>query len=285
MTDEIDVPIKVVHLFPALDEKLLELLRSLNAEEWHKPTIAKRWQVKDIAAHLLDGNLRTLSASRDHYFEKAEHEINTYEALLNHLNTLNADWVRAMRRVSPQVLIELLATTGKAFSTHMSMADLRRPSIYPVSWAGENESLNWFHIAREYTEKWIHQQQIRNAVGKEGVMTKKFFSPFIETFMRGLPHTYRKVEAKLDTIIKITVTTNIGDNWYLRKLNNGWTLIKEPAYAANAESPSAELFIDPETAWKLFSKGITPLESKKFVEIRGNYELAATALTMISVMA
>ena len=61
MNTDNDEIIRVIHLFPKLDEKLLELLRGLNDEEWHMPTIAKRWRVKDIAAHLLDGNIRTLS--------------------------------------------------------------------------------------------------------------------------------------------------------------------------------------------------------------------------------
>jgi len=33
-----------------------------------------------------------------------------------------------------------------------------------VDWAEEMESKNWMAIAREYTEKWLHQQQIRDAI-------------------------------------------------------------------------------------------------------------------------
>lgn len=53
-------PIFVIDLLPKLDQKLLELLWSLDAEDWEKPTIAPLWCVKDIAAHLLDGNIRAL---------------------------------------------------------------------------------------------------------------------------------------------------------------------------------------------------------------------------------
>jgi hypothetical protein len=35
-----------------------------------------------------------------------------------------------------------------------------------VAWAGEAESKNWFHVARDYSEKWHHQQQIREAVSQ-----------------------------------------------------------------------------------------------------------------------
>ena len=43
---EQEVPIKTVHLFPLLDQKLIELLGSLSAEEWDKLTLAKLWTVK-----------------------------------------------------------------------------------------------------------------------------------------------------------------------------------------------------------------------------------------------
>jgi uncharacterized damage-inducible protein DinB len=59
--------IETVHLFPLLDAKLIELLRSLSPDDWNKPTVARLWTVKDVAAHLLDGNLRMLSRARDGY--------------------------------------------------------------------------------------------------------------------------------------------------------------------------------------------------------------------------
>lgn len=62
------MPVETVQLFPVLDKLLIKLLRSLIEEQWNSITIAKLWKVKDIASHLLDGNLRTLSFSRDRYF-------------------------------------------------------------------------------------------------------------------------------------------------------------------------------------------------------------------------
>ena len=60
-----NIPVAVTHLFPVLDKKLISLLRSLQPEQWQQKTIARLWTVKDIAAHLLDGNIRTLSMARD----------------------------------------------------------------------------------------------------------------------------------------------------------------------------------------------------------------------------
>jgi Mycothiol maleylpyruvate isomerase N-terminal domain len=46
---------------------LVDLLESLPVEKWARQTVARLWNVKDVAAHLLDGNIRILSMLRDGY--------------------------------------------------------------------------------------------------------------------------------------------------------------------------------------------------------------------------
>lgn len=275
----LEIPIPTVHLFPKLDSLLLNLLRSLGAEEWHSSTIAKPWTVKDIAAHLLDGNLRTLSMSRDGFFGDPPSEINDYQDLVAYLNRLNADWVKATKRLSPAILIELLELTGKAFCAHLQTLDPFAPALFSVAWAGEHTSKNWFHIAREYTEKWIHQQQIRDALDKPGLMTRALFYPFIDTLMQGLPHAYRSILATDGTTIQITITTDIGGNWYLTRKEQQWQ------FSTAENPPAATVEMNPDTAWRLFSKGITPATARSDVYIFGEPALAEPALHMISVMA
>ena len=60
-------PLITAHLFPTLDAQLIDLLRSLAPDDWERQTIAPRWKVKDVAAHLLDTQLRKLSFGRDGY--------------------------------------------------------------------------------------------------------------------------------------------------------------------------------------------------------------------------
>ena len=95
MVTQPDIPIDVVHLLPVLDKKLIDLLKSLAPDEWQKQTIAKLWTVKDIVAHLLDGNIRILSILRDNYYGE-QPNINSYQDLVDFLNKLNADWVKAI---------------------------------------------------------------------------------------------------------------------------------------------------------------------------------------------
>jgi len=266
-------------MLPLIDQKLMELLRSLEPADWQKPTVAKLWSVKDVAAHLLDGNIRILSILRDD-FRGENPSINSYQDLLDFLNGLNADWVKAMKRVSPEMLILLHELTGPLYCRYYASLDPFDKAGFAVDWAGESESKNWMHIAREYTEKFLHQQQIRDAVGKPGIMTKEFFYPFIDIFMRALPHTFRHTAAATGTCIQLTITGGIGGSWFLTRQNNSWDLVKETSY-----QPATIVELAPDDAWKLFSKSIRAEQISDKINIQGDPQLAAIALGMVSVMA
>jgi Mycothiol maleylpyruvate isomerase N-terminal domain len=274
------IPAETIHLFPILDNLLIKLLQSLSEKEWNAPTIAKLWNVKDIAAHLLDGNLKGLSNSRDHYFGPKSTNTDTYSDLVSFINRLNHTWTDAAHRLSPKVLINLLDITGKQYSDHLKTLYPQDKAIFSVAWAGEEVSNNGFHINREYTEKFLHQQQIRDAVGKPGLLTKELFFPFMDTLAYGLPHTYRNFDAKPGAIVTLHVTSMIGGKWSLIKRENNWELINNKSVKS-----TAEIRIDPDTAWRLFSKGITANEAKSKVEIIGDLQLGLPSLQMISVMA
>ena len=271
--------IDVIQLLPVLDNKLIDLLKSLTPDEWKKQTIAKLWTIKDVVAHLLDGNIRVLSMLRDDHFGEAPASF-AYNDLVHFLNGLNADWVKAMKRVSPQMLILLLELTGKPFNDYLKSLNPFDKSVLAVDWVGETESRNWMEIARQYTEKWLHQQQIRDAVNKPGIMTTELFYPFINVVMLALPHTYRAIAADDGTGVKITLPTEIGGSWYLLRDEGRWALKKELEGTA-----SAEIIIPPDIAWKLFSKSLRPNEVEDQIIIRGDKRLAEPALSMVSVMA
>ena len=141
-------------------------------------------------------------------------------------------------------------------------------------------SPNWFHIAREYTEKFLHQQQIRDAVHKFGIMTRELFYPFIDIMMYAFPHTFKDTVLDEGTIISIIVSTAIGGQWNIVRTKTGWKLNKD-----NIQTSDARIMIDPDMAWKLFSKSWTPQMVSGKVEITGNRELGEQALRLVAVMA
>jgi uncharacterized protein (TIGR03083 family) len=58
-------PTYTAHLLRPLLGELLALLRGLRGEQWDAPTVAGGWRVRDVAAHLLDGDLRKVAVFRD----------------------------------------------------------------------------------------------------------------------------------------------------------------------------------------------------------------------------
>jgi len=163
-------PILTAHLFSKLDGMLLEFLRSLALEDWEKQTVSPQWKVKDVAAHLLDTALRGVSIGRDACVPQAP-KINSSAELAAYVDRVNAEGVTVYGRLSPAVLISLMETACKQLAEYHASRDPNAQAPYGVSWAGEEKSPNWFDTAREFTERWHHQQQIRMAVNRPGIMT------------------------------------------------------------------------------------------------------------------
>ena len=52
---------------------------------------------------------------------------------------------------------------------------------WPIDWAGPEPAPIWLHVAREYTERWVHQQHIRDAVGRPGLNERRWLGPVLES--------------------------------------------------------------------------------------------------------
>jgi len=272
-------PIQAIHLFSELDILLIELLKSLDHSDWEKQTIAPQWKVHDVALHLLDGNLRTLSMLRDEYIGAQAENIESYQDLVKYLNKLNADWIVGLRRLSPKIVIQLLEQSGQEYIDFLQSLDPDSKSRWSVAWAGELESLNWFHIAREYTEKWHHQQQIRLAVGQEEILyQERFYHPYLQTSMRALPYHYRTMRAEEGEAIKFVVDKL---SWVLAFHKGSW------GFSENEEHCElvCEVHVDSEIAWRIFTNGINKESAKSTLQITGNEKLGEHIVDMLAVMA
>ncbi len=273
-------PIHIAHLLPVLDQHLIRLLRSLTDDDWRRNTLAPQWTVKDIAAHLLDGNLRALSMLRDGYYGETAGNIASYRDLVDFLNRLNADWVQAMRRVSPFLLIDLLERTGAPYCNYLQSLDPFAPASFSVAWAGEEQSPNWFHTAREYTEKWHHQQQIRRAVGQERPLySRDLYHPYLDTSMRALPHHYRHVAGMAGECIRIHVASIGGGDWYLMHDGISWQLTADVA-----QEPDCAVLFPEDVAWRMFTKGISKTEAENQTPVQGKEALGKQVFGMLAVM-
>jgi len=269
------------HLFRGLHAELLGLLRGLSPEDWQKPTRAGAWRVRDVAAHLLDGNLRKLTFHRDGApLPPPDAPVTDYASLLAHLNALNADWVKAARRIGPRVLVDFLAVVGPEVAEFVEGLDPFAPALFGVAWAGQDVSPNWLDTGREYTEGWHHQQQIREAVGAPLLTRREWLFPVLDVSMRALPHSYRDVEAAAGQAVAFRVTGDAGGAWSLRREAGEWRL-----FTGEVESPACRVETDADTAWRVFFKAIVPAEAAARVRIDGDSRLGRVFLGTLAVMA
>ena len=273
-------PVFVSELFLPLHSELITLLRGLESSDWDRPTLCPLWSVRDIAAHLLDDDLRRLSFHRDGHRPPSEPVEASAAGLLDFINRLNAEWVAAARRLSPRVIVDLLAVTGPQIAALFASLDPFGPAHFGVSWAGEDQSQNWFDIGRDYTERWLHQQQIRVAVGAPGLLDRRWLFPVLDLFVRSLPHAYQAIRRDDGAAVVVEITGDAGGHWTLVRTNGRWQLFRG-ALAASAASVS----MTTDTAWRLFSKALKTDTDKARVTISGDHALGAGVLGALGVIA
>jgi hypothetical protein len=140
-------------------------------------------------------------------------------------------------------------------------------------------SPNWFDVGRDYTERWHHQQQIRDAVGAPGLTGRGWLAPVLDLFMRSVPFTYRNATAPAGTAIEFEIEGEAGGVWSLVR-GESWQLLR-----GRAEHPSCTIRLDQDAAWRMFTKGIDAAEAKRRAVVEGAASLAEPFLGSLAVMA
>jgi len=272
-------PIYTVELFPPLSRELLGVLKALQPTDWARPTACSGWSVKDVAAHLLGGNLGRLW-NRDETLASSKYPALLYHELVSIINEDNELWVQAAQRISPEILIQFIDLTDRHLYDHFKRLKPDEPARIAVAWAGNSLSPNWFDIAREYTEKWLHQQHIREAVSRPLLTEREWLFPILDTFLRALPHHYRNVEAGNATSVSLHISGQAGGEWTLMRQGFYWQL-----FAGHDPQATARVHMDQDLAWRLFTKGANMEKAARQVKREGNVALAEHVLDLISIMA
>jgi uncharacterized protein (TIGR03083 family) len=271
-------PVLVADRFPALLDTLLNLLDGLSDEEWQRPVHGWEWTVKDLAQHLLGDEINILSARRDG-FSGAHIPVNTWDELVVLINRHNQNWVEATRRMSPRVVCDLLRLTGdQANETFRAMEPYT--IVGPVNWAGPDPAPLWLDVAREFTERWHHQQHIRDAVQKPGCTEPFYLAPVLAAFAYALPETFRQVDAPEGTGITLTVTGEAGGIWSVVRAADTWQF-----YRGRPEQPQAEVELPQEIAWRLFTRGLSKTDARSHARLHGDPRLADKVLDTVAIIA
>jgi len=252
-----NVPIAVLDPFRVVNRALLDLLRTFSKEEWHAPTVHADRSVKDLVAHLIHGSLRRVTALRDRYHAPAPW-LSSHEELTAFIQADNRAFMEGMKRISPEVLTELAERYDIQLLLLLEALEPKADGL-GVVWAGEWTSKNWFDVAREYTEKWHHQQQLRDATGRPPLYEPALLVPVLETFARGFPYAYRAVRRE-------------GSRWVLRR-------------GADGARGDATVSIPADTAWRVWTKGLPAAAAQARSEIDGDTRLAAPLFSFVAIMA
>jgi uncharacterized protein (TIGR03083 family) len=271
-------PILCAHLLPKVDEALVDLLVALPPDEWRLPTIVPSWTVHEIAAHLLDTALRKLSVVRDGW-QVAPPDVASPQGLVAFVNRMNAAGVAVYGRLSPPVLVDMMREACAQSARFHASLDPFGQAAFAVSWAGEQQSLNWFDTARELTERWHHQQQIRLATNRPGIMVPDLFHPVLDCFVRGLPFLYRDVDAPAGTAVALEITGECGGRWSMVRGTGAW------GFADTVVShPVCRVAMPQETAWRIFTKGLDRESARRHVVIDGDAALGERVLSLTAIV-
>jgi uncharacterized protein (TIGR03083 family) len=268
-------PIDVRGLFPRERSALLDLLGELAAGDWERATVCPGWTVKDVTAHVLHDDLRRLASMRD---GQQGPRPEPGEPVAAFLDRVNQEWVAATRCLSSRQLVELLTLNGGQIAALWRALDPDTGGA-AVSWAGLEVAPVWLDAARELSEYWTHQQQIREATGRPGLTDRQLLAPVLDTFLRALPYTLRDTGADPGTQVQVTVSGPAPMRWVATREDTGWVLRR-----GDAGRPAATVELDGDTLWRLCTRNITPEDAAARARVHGERRLAEQVLRIVSIV-
>ena len=239
-------PVDVRPLMVRERAELLALLELLDDDRWAQPTACPGWSVKDVCLHILDGDLGWLSRGRDDDRSGLLPIGDDYRMFVDALNEKNERWVRGAGGLSHRVIRDLLRMVGAQVDEYFATIPLAERSR--VEWVGPEATPKWFDLARDFTERWVHQQQIRDAVREPGLDGAEWVGPVVRTFVWSLPRAYREVMAAEGTVVALRVDGPGGGEWSLRRIDGEWSLDEGASTA-----PEALVTMSSSAAWRLFT--------------------------------
>jgi uncharacterized protein (TIGR03083 family) len=253
---------------------LLRLVQDLGSDEWERPTAAAPWLVRDVVAHLLGDDLSRLARTRDGHSPAGPQQ---NESLAAFIHRFNDEWVRAARRVSPRLLLDLLDLTSPQVLALWRDIDLDAMTE-PVTWAGPGPAPVWLDCARDFTEYWIHQQQIRDVTGRTDDSDPAVMHLVLDTFLRAMPQTLAGYDRPEGTTLDVAVTGAGGGQWSWQRQGGLWLPVDD------ADGSTLMTFRDAEVLWRLCTRLIEPDEARRHVTVVGDQALADAALRIVSII-
>ena len=235
--------------------------------------------MRHVAAHLLDTALRTLSFGRDGATPPPpDGVIGNERDLAAFINDLNASWIQATERLSPNVLTHLYDHASRELANYVERLPLEGWARFGVSWAGETRSETWFHV--------------HASSPKSGITVRRYETPSMPDRSRirdgfrcargrgaGSASRLPWIAAAPGRTIQLDVTGPSGGRWLLVRRETGWDL-----QAGAVPNPTATVTMSGETAWRLLFNALSPEEAEPMVHLSGDIALGRPILNARSVV-
>ena len=230
--EQLGDPVDARPLMRTVRGRIDDLVSGLDDADWRRSTVCPGWNVADLVGHLIGDDLGRLSsidpASIGSPWRPGE-DLPTY------LERINDEWVVAMRRLSPAVLVSLLGAGGaEVLDLWDEVIDVDA-ATGAVSWAGLEVGVGWMDHARDTTEYWIHEQQLREAVLRPSVEPDEV-AAVVDILARGLPFALRDVDADDGAHVDVQAT-ELGLTWRADRRDGRWWFAGHAPLAAGGRLP------------------------------------------------
>lgn len=239
-----------LNLFQKLNAQLLELIPDFSWVQWNKDTAHKNWKVKDIAIQILDDSR--------HYLPYFTDVFDSNPFRLNNSEDFSADNLIA----ELQFLQEQLNSYTNDNTIIGDQLNAGRPAGSQID------------IFKFYAQIWLYQQQIRQSLGASLLLDSNFYHPFLAYCFHFLPSHFKDFHSPVGTLISIEVVGDSRGLWSLIRRDHCWEL------SEYHEHPDAQVYIDQNIAWILFSGGIDIYEAAQYWQVIGNQELGRHVLSL-----
>jgi uncharacterized protein (TIGR03083 family) len=263
---------QLVEVWHQSSQDTIALLRTIEGDEWARPTDLPGWDVRAIAAHL--AHLESQLAGNP----QAEVEVPPAPHVKGLLGEYTEGGVIARASLSTDELIdELEAAVEKRYADLTGNPPTDASALGP-GFAG---LMGWSWktlLTNRPIDLWMHDQDIRRALGRPGDLDRPGAVHAAVVYGKSLPFVLgKKVGAAPGTTVVLEVTgaqpqvlaAQVGDD------GRGATLHQLP------ENPDARLVMDFET-WILLAGGRrTPADVQ--VEVYGDRDLAQQVLDNLGV--
>jgi uncharacterized protein (TIGR03083 family) len=261
-------------LFELERARLLELLGTVADDDWGAPTPCPEWTVLGLCCHLVGDDFASLSWHRDRYRGTPAPDGATEAEFIAWLDDLQVEWVRAARRLSPRLAVELLAWTGPQVADAFRNED-PRARMASVSWAGPAPVPAWLDQAREVSEYWIHRQQILQALGRPSDLRADLAGPVLDGLRWAYPYRLAAgapPPTEPGDTATIEIEGPVQATWHLVADGSAWAFHPEPG-----RRRIASLSMTTDQAWRLLSNNLSATDQRG-LDLTGDEAVAAILL-------